>query len=149
MSFSVFNKISFVFKFSSVFQSEDATDNSSSASRRDSTVSTSSNQSHNVQQMSEGLPAGWSIQVAPNGRWFFINHNDRSTSWVDPRTGRASPMPNQTTVPVSSHKPDDNLGPLPEGWEERVHSDGRIFFIDHSECCLNIMMKKHFFDVMF
>ena len=26
----------------------------------------------------------------------------------------------------------DGLGPLPDGWEERVHSDGRIFFIDHN-----------------
>jgi hypothetical protein len=26
----------------------------------------------------------------------------------------------------------DDLGPLPEGWEERVHTDGRIFFIDHN-----------------
>lgn len=73
-----------------------------------------------------GLPAGWSMQVAPNGRMFFIDHNERKTSWVDPRTGRASPMPNQT------RKPEDDLGPLPEGWEERVHSDGRIFFIDHN-----------------
>lgn len=72
------------------------------------------------------LPPGWSLQVAPNGRIFFIDHNDRKTSWVDPRTGRASPMPNQ------GRKPEDDLGPLPEGWEERVHSDGRIFFIDHS-----------------
>lgn len=78
-----------------------------------------------------GLPAGWSMQVAPNGRIFFIDHNERKTSWVDPRTGRASPMPNQT------RKPEDDLGPLPEGWEERVHSDGRIFFIDHS----NIKLK--------
>lgn len=75
-----------------------------------------------------GLPNGWSLQVAPNGRIFFIDHNLRKTSWVDPRTGRASPMPNQ------GRKPEDDLGALPEGWEERVHSDGRIFFIDHSEC---------------
>lgn len=27
----------------------------------------------------------------------------------------------------------DDLGALPEGWEERVHTDGRIFFIDHSQ----------------
>lgn len=73
------------------------------------------------------------MQLAPNGRWFFINHNERATSWVDPRTGRASPMPNQTTTTIPSRKPEDNLGPLPEGWEERVHSDGRIFFIDHSK----------------
>lgn len=26
----------------------------------------------------------------------------------------------------------DELGPLPDGWEERIHTDGRIFFIDHS-----------------
>uniref|UniRef100_A0A8P4G1C3 HECT-type E3 ubiquitin transferase n=1 Tax=Dicentrarchus labrax TaxID=13489 RepID=A0A8P4G1C3_DICLA len=25
-----------------------------------------------------------------------------------------------------------DLGPLPPGWEERVHTDGRIFYIDHS-----------------
>lgn len=74
-----------------------------------------------------GLPNGWSLQVAPNGRIFFIDHILRKTSWVDPRTGRASPMPNQ------GRKPDDDLGALPEGWEERVHSDGRIFFIDHSK----------------
>lgn len=67
------------------------------------------------------------MQVAPNGRIFFIDHNERKTSWVDPRTGRASPMPNQ------SRRPEDDLGPLPEGWEERVHSDRRIFFIDHSK----------------
>lgn len=67
------------------------------------------------------------MQIAPNGRMFFIDHNERKTSWIDPRTGRASPMPSQT------RPPEDNLGPLPEGWEERVHADGRIFFIDHSK----------------
>ena len=24
------------------------------------------------------------------------------------------------------------MGPLPAGWEERVHKDGRTFFIDHN-----------------
>lgn len=67
------------------------------------------------------------MQIAPNGRMFFIDHNEKKTSWIDPRTGRASPMPSQT------RPPEDDLGPLPEGWEERVHVDGRIFFIDHSE----------------
>lgn len=80
---------------------------------------------------SEGLPPGWSVQVAPNGRVFFIDHNQRATTWVDPRTGRPSPMPNQT-VAAAPRKPDDELSPLPEGWEERMHSDGRTFFIDHN-----------------
>lgn len=75
------------------------------------------------------------MQLAPNGRMFFIDHNERITTWVDPRTGRASPMPNQNTQVNSgqSRRVDDDLGPLPEGWEERVHSDGRTFFIDHSK----------------
>ncbi|XP_022911750.1 E3 ubiquitin-protein ligase Nedd-4 isoform X7 [Onthophagus taurus] len=110
-------------------RTDDTTD-SSNTSRRDSTTSSNSNVSQQNLQ-SEGLPAGWSMQVAPNGRIFFIDHNERTTSWVDPRTGRASPMPNQT-VQVTNKNVEDDLGPLPEGWEERQHSDGRIFFIDHN-----------------
>ncbi|XP_023223160.1 E3 ubiquitin-protein ligase Nedd-4-like isoform X2 [Centruroides sculpturatus] len=81
----------------------------------------------------DGLPAGWSLQVAPNGRVFFIDHNTKTTTWVDPRTGRPSPLPNQNNVPNRpSFSSVDDLGQLPEGWEERVHTDGRIFFIDHN-----------------
>ncbi|QQP54604.1 E3 ubiquitin-protein ligase, partial [Caligus rogercresseyi] len=39
-------------------------------------------------------------------------------------------LPSQANVPNRRHE--DDLGPLPEGWEERVHTDGRIFFIDHN-----------------
>ncbi|XP_044747112.1 E3 ubiquitin-protein ligase NEDD4 isoform X2 [Coccinella septempunctata] len=115
-------------------QSDDLTDSgSTNSSRRESTDSqTSSARRATLDALGQGLPPGWSVQVAPNGRLFFIDHNTRTTSWVDPRTGRASPMPNQPQVPVYNKKPDDDLGPLPEGWEERIHSDGRIFFIDHN-----------------
>ncbi|CAB4060467.1 E3 ubiquitin-protein ligase NEDD4,E3 ubiquitin-protein ligase Nedd-4,E3 ubiquitin-protein ligase NEDD4-like [Lepeophtheirus salmonis] len=78
----------------------------------------------------EGLPSGWTMQVAPNGRVFYINHADKETTWVDPRSGRPSALPSQANVPNRRHE--DDLGPLPEGWEERVHTDGRIFFIDHN-----------------
>ena len=53
------------------------------------------------------------FQVAPNGRVFFINHADKKTTWVDPRSGRPSPLPSQTNVPNRRHE--DDLGPLPEG----------------------------------
>ncbi|CAG9764978.1 unnamed protein product [Ceutorhynchus assimilis] len=110
---------------------------SNNSSRRDSPVSTNTNNSNNASQsdltaIGDDLPPGWSVQRAPNGRLFFIDHHERTTSWVDPRTGRASPMPNQPAVQPVNRKPDDDLGALPEGWEERVHSDGRIFFIDHN-----------------
>ena len=73
------------------------------------------------------------MQVAPNGRMFFIDHNSKETTWIDPRTNKPSVVPNQSNVP---NRPKfstvDDLGALPDGWEERVHTDGRIFFIDHS-----------------
>lgn len=85
------------------------------------------------QSSSEGLPAGWSMQVAPNGRVFYIDHNHKTTTWVDPRTGKPSVLPNQSNVPNRPRFSSvDDLGPLPEGWEERYHTDGRIFFIDHN-----------------
>uniref|UniRef100_A0A2M4BBS9 HECT-type E3 ubiquitin transferase n=1 Tax=Anopheles marajoara TaxID=58244 RepID=A0A2M4BBS9_9DIPT len=121
---------------------------------RSSTRSSTSNENDSSSSSSPAggavmLPAGWSMQLAPNGRVFFIDHNERKTSWVDPRTGRASPMPNSGggangggggggggggsgSSGSDAHKPEDGLAPLPEGWEERVHTDGRIFFIDHN-----------------
>lgn len=81
-----------------------------------------------------GLPSGWSMQVAPNGRVFFIDHTHKTTTWVDPRSGLPSHVPPKNNIP---NRPKntyvDDLGPLPDGWEERVHSDGRIFFIDHNK----------------
>lgn len=99
-----------------------------------------------ILEESEELPKGWSMQFAPNGRTFFIDHNTRATTWVDPRTGRASSMPNQSRPPdrvVSTSADNDELGPLPEGWEERVHADGRIFFIDHSKNHLIYITRVH------
>ncbi|XP_059620516.1 E3 ubiquitin-protein ligase Nedd-4 isoform X4 [Phlebotomus argentipes] len=103
---------------------QSSTEDNSATSSPDTTASSNPD--------TTGLPPGWSMQVAPNGRIFFIDHNERKTSWVDPRTGRASPMPNAAGRSPASRKPEDDLGPLPEGWEERVHSDGRIFYIDHN-----------------
>uniref|UniRef100_A0A915Q3I1 E3 ubiquitin-protein ligase n=1 Tax=Setaria digitata TaxID=48799 RepID=A0A915Q3I1_9BILA len=72
------------------------------------------------------LPQGWDIQVAPNGRTFFIDHIHKTTTWIDPRDGQASPTSNLREVRI------DELGELPAGWEKRVHTDGRIFYIDHN-----------------
>lgn len=96
----------------------------------DTTVSNASTS----EMATTGLPSGWSMQVAPNGRVFFIDHTHKTTTWIDPRTGQPSHVPKRNNVP---NRPKntyvDDLGPLPDGWEERVHSDGRIFFIDHNK----------------
>ncbi|GAA6068499.1 E3 ubiquitin-protein ligase NEDD4a isoform X1 [Tachysurus ichikawai] len=72
------------------------------------------------------MPPGWEVRSAPNGRPFFIDHNTKSTTWEDPRLRIPVHMRKQASL-----DPND-LGPLPPGWEERVHSDGRIFYIDHN-----------------
>lgn len=115
-----------------------STNNNNDTSDDRSSRSSTSNENDSSSSSPAGadvvLPAGWSMQLAPNGRVFFIDHNEKKTSWVDPRTGRASPMPNASSSSTvsDSRRPEDGLAPLPEGWEERVHSDGRTFFIDHN-----------------
>ncbi|XP_035524346.1 E3 ubiquitin-protein ligase NEDD4-like isoform X4 [Morone saxatilis] len=79
---------------------------------------------HKTQQ--SFLPPGWEMRIAPNGRPFFIDHNSRTTTWEDPRLKYPVHMRNKNSM-----EPGD-LGPLPPGWEERVHSDGRTFYIDHN-----------------
>ncbi|XP_055909405.1 E3 ubiquitin-protein ligase Nedd-4 isoform X5 [Eupeodes corollae] len=103
-------------------------ENSASSTRRNSVEDNTAvgDQTTTTNNDEESLPPQWSMQVAPNGRTFFIDHVARKTTWIDPRNGRASPMPNQT------RRVEDDLGPLPEGWEERVHTDGRVFYIDHN-----------------
>ncbi|XP_031715787.1 E3 ubiquitin-protein ligase NEDD4-like isoform X2 [Anarrhichthys ocellatus] len=72
------------------------------------------------------LPPGWEMRIAPNGRPFFIDHNSRITTWEDPRLKYPVHMRNKNSIEPGE------LGPLPPGWEERVHSDGRTFYIDHN-----------------
>ncbi|XP_078531015.1 E3 ubiquitin-protein ligase NEDD4-like isoform X23 [Lissotriton helveticus] len=71
------------------------------------------------------LPPGWEMRIAPNNRPFFIDHNTKTTTWEDPRL--KFPVHLRTKAPLN---PND-LGPLPPGWEERIHLDGRTFYIDH------------------
>ncbi|KAB5574640.1 hypothetical protein PHYPO_G00211340 [Pangasianodon hypophthalmus] len=80
---------------------------------------------HNF-EFTGSMPPGWEVRSAPNGRPFFIDHNTKSTTWEDPRLRIPVHMRKQASL-----DPND-LGPLPPGWEERVHSDGRIFYIDHN-----------------
>uniref|UniRef100_A0A8C1NDL9 HECT-type E3 ubiquitin transferase n=1 Tax=Cyprinus carpio TaxID=7962 RepID=A0A8C1NDL9_CYPCA len=75
------------------------------------------------------LPPGWEMRIAPNGRPFFIDHNSRITTWEDPRLKYPVHMRTKASL-----DPGD-LGPLPPGWEERVHADGRTFYIDHIPIC--------------
>jgi len=47
--------------------------------------------------MSAPLPSGWEAKQAPDGRFYFIDHNTRTTTWDDPRARNfySSPPPPQ------------------------------------------------------
>ncbi|XP_068954206.1 E3 ubiquitin-protein ligase NEDD4 isoform X1 [Petaurus breviceps papuanus] len=72
------------------------------------------------------LPKGWEVRHAPNGRPFFIDHNTKTTTWEDPRLKIPAHLRRKTSLDTT------DLGPLPPGWEERVHTDGRVFYINHN-----------------
>ncbi|XP_066448655.1 E3 ubiquitin-protein ligase NEDD4 isoform X1 [Eleutherodactylus coqui] len=81
---------------------------------------------HPVDQDQEFLPKGWEMRHAPSGRPFYINHMTKTTTWEDPRL--------KIPVHLRPRPPLDllDLGPLLPGWEERTHTDGRVFYIDHN-----------------
>jgi E3 ubiquitin-protein ligase NEDD4 len=79
------------------------------------------------------LPAGWEERYTPEGRPYYVDHNTRTTTWVDPRrqtiirvmgpNGQNSALQPQTI---------SQLGPLPSGWEMRLTSTARVYFVDHN-----------------
>ncbi len=79
------------------------------------------------------LPTGWEQRFTPEGRPYFVDHNTRTTTWVDPRRQQLlrviSPQGGQLTVQPQTVS---QLGPLPSGWEMRLTSTARVYFVDHN-----------------
>jgi len=81
------------------------------------------------------LPAGWEQRNTPEGRAYFVDHNTRTTTWVDPRRQQYirmygnNPAGNNTTI---QQQPVSQLGPLPSGWEMRLTNTARVYFVDHN-----------------
>lgn len=81
------------------------------------------------------LPAGWEQRHTPEGRAYFVDHNTRTTTWVDPRRQQYirmygnNPSGNNTTI---QQQPVSQLGPLPSGWEMRLTNTARVYFVDHN-----------------
>ncbi|KAI4201802.1 MAG: hypothetical protein LQ350_003002 [Teloschistes chrysophthalmus] len=81
------------------------------------------------------LPAGWEQRHTPEGRAYFVDHNNRTTTWVDPRRQQYirmygnNPNNNNTTIQT---QPVSQLGALPSGWEMRLTNTARVYFVDHN-----------------
>ncbi|KAF7543166.1 hypothetical protein G7Z17_g10964 [Cylindrodendrum hubeiense] len=59
------------------------------------------------------LPPGWEKRWSSEGHCYFLNHNTRTTTWLDPR---------RHLKEIASG------GKLPDGWESRFTSDGHIYY---------------------
>ncbi|XP_066218095.1 pleckstrin homology domain-containing family A member 6 isoform X6 [Saccopteryx leptura] len=67
------------------------------------------------------LPGRWTYGVDRDGRVFFINDEEKSTSWVHP--GTKSPI-------QSGHCSSPGL---PKGWEMDSTREGAVYYINHNE----------------
>lgn len=80
------------------------------------------------------LPPGWEQRWTPEGRPYFVDHNTRTTTWVDPRRQqyiRVYGNQNNTNGQIQQ-QPVSQLGPLPSGWEMRLTNTARVYFVDHN-----------------
>ncbi|ESK90467.1 ubiquitin-protein ligase [Moniliophthora roreri MCA 2997] len=74
------------------------------------------------------LPLGWEERRTAEGRPYFVDHTTRTTTWVDPRRN----LNNQQNAAAQASTTNAQLGPLPSGWEMRLTSTGRVYFVDHN-----------------
>ncbi|AEO59261.1 hypothetical protein MYCTH_2307409 [Thermothelomyces thermophilus ATCC 42464] len=79
------------------------------------------------------LPPGWEQRWTPEGRPYFVDHNTRTTTWVDPRRQQYIRMyGGQNANGTIQQQPVSQLGPLPSGWEMRLTNTARVYFVDHN-----------------
>ncbi|XP_041103093.1 NEDD4-like E3 ubiquitin-protein ligase WWP1 isoform X2 [Polyodon spathula] len=96
------------------------------------------------------LPPGWERRVDDRGRIYYVDHNTRTTTWQRPtmesvrnfeqwqsqrsQLQGAMQQFNQRYLYSASMMSAENdpLGPLPPGWERRVDSNDRVYFVNHS-----------------
>ncbi|KAJ9642428.1 hypothetical protein H2201_004823 [Coniosporium apollinis] len=79
------------------------------------------------------LPSGWEQRHTPEGRPYFVDHNTRTTTWVDPRRQQYIRMYGQNAQNGTiQQQPVSQLGPLPSGWEMRLTNTARVYFVDHN-----------------
>ncbi|XP_043937716.1 NEDD4-like E3 ubiquitin-protein ligase WWP2 isoform X2 [Protopterus annectens] len=85
--------------------SESVSSISGSGSTAEALTNSSSEQRSPARQNLEDLPPGWEQRELPNGRVYYVDHNNKITTWERP---------------------------LPPGWEKRVDPRGRFYYVDHN-----------------
>uniref|UniRef100_A0A667YQW0 E3 ubiquitin-protein ligase n=1 Tax=Myripristis murdjan TaxID=586833 RepID=A0A667YQW0_9TELE len=118
-------------------------------SRPTSTSSSEQTSSTSTEPATDSLPAGWEKRVDQRGRFYYVDHNTRTTTWQRPTAESvrnyeqwqsqrsqlqgAMHQFSQRFLYQSSGAPVENdpLGALPPGWEKR-QDNGRVYFVNHN-----------------
>uniref|UniRef100_A0A8C7ZFD2 E3 ubiquitin-protein ligase n=1 Tax=Oryzias sinensis TaxID=183150 RepID=A0A8C7ZFD2_9TELE len=97
----------------------------------------------------DSLPTGWEKRVDQRGRFYYVDHNTRTTTWQRPTAESvrnyqqwqsqrsqlqgAMHQFSQRFLYQPSGAPVENdpLGALPPGWEKR-QDNGRVYFVNHN-----------------
>uniref|UniRef100_A0A4W3JFS7 Membrane-associated guanylate kinase, WW and PDZ domain-containing protein 1 n=1 Tax=Callorhinchus milii TaxID=7868 RepID=A0A4W3JFS7_CALMI len=68
----------------------------------------------------EPLPRNWEMAYTDNGMVYFIDHNTKTTTWLDPRLAKKAKPPEECSE-----------GELPYGWEKIIDPIYGTYFVDH------------------
>uniref|UniRef100_A0A8C6UG26 Membrane associated guanylate kinase, WW and PDZ domain containing 1 n=1 Tax=Neogobius melanostomus TaxID=47308 RepID=A0A8C6UG26_9GOBI len=70
------------------------------------------------------LPDNWEMAYTENGEVYFIDHNTKTTSWIDPRCLDKPQKPLEESE-------DDGQFELPPGWEKIDDPVYGVYYVDH------------------
>uniref|UniRef100_A0A674MR84 Membrane-associated guanylate kinase, WW and PDZ domain-containing protein 3 n=1 Tax=Takifugu rubripes TaxID=31033 RepID=A0A674MR84_TAKRU len=68
----------------------------------------------------EPLPKNWEMAYTETGMVYFIDHNSKTTTWLDPRLAKKAKPPEKCQE-----------GELPYGWEKIVDPQFGTYYVDH------------------
>uniref|UniRef100_A0A672HWS1 Membrane-associated guanylate kinase, WW and PDZ domain-containing protein 1 n=1 Tax=Salarias fasciatus TaxID=181472 RepID=A0A672HWS1_SALFA len=71
------------------------------------------------------LPENWEMAYTENGELYFIDHNTKTTSWLDPRCR------DKASRPLEECDDDGELLQLPPGWERIDDPVYGVYYVDH------------------
>uniref|UniRef100_A0A8C9N1W8 HECT-type E3 ubiquitin transferase n=1 Tax=Serinus canaria TaxID=9135 RepID=A0A8C9N1W8_SERCA len=86
----------------------------------------------------DALPPGWEQRELPNGRVYYVDHNNKTTTWERPlppgAKAVAGVLPRQDSSPMVWIGSPQMIQepPLPPGWEMKYTNESVRYFVDHN-----------------
>uniref|UniRef100_A0A671LUE4 Membrane-associated guanylate kinase, WW and PDZ domain-containing protein 1 n=1 Tax=Sinocyclocheilus anshuiensis TaxID=1608454 RepID=A0A671LUE4_9TELE len=96
--------------------------NNTSASTTESSQNTHTHPGYPTEEEPQGpLPENWEMAYTESGEVYFIDHNTKTTSWIDPR------CLDKPQKPLEECEDDE----LPTGWEKIDDPVYGVYYVDH------------------